>query len=569
MTGRIPQSFIDDIITRTDIVELIDGFVSLKKKGKEYMACCPFHDEKTASFTVSPEKQFYHCFGCGAHGTALGFLMEYERLDFIEAVETLAQQLGLDVPRDTTPEIKDDFQECYILLEQANTYYKKMLRDHQRAIDYLKSRGVSGEVAAKFDLGYSPKGFHNLLNQFKNAATEEQLIKIGLIKQNEKGKKYDRFRNRIMFPIKDRRGRVIGFGGRALADEIPKYLNTPETPIFHKSDTLYGLYDARKNKETSESIIVVEGYMDVVALAQNQIFNVVATLGTATTTQHIQQLYRYTQEVIFCFDGDRAGRDAAWRAAQQTIPLFKDGLEAKFLFLPQGEDPDSLIRQRGKNLFSQYIKDSQTLSTFIFDKLSESIDIRTPAGKAKLAQLAKPLLSKFPNGVYKKLIFEELEKIVGAPIHYEVASAKKHKYKASKTLSNKVTPVRLAIAALLHDPSLVTEIDSTKEFEHSDIPGMTLLNKIIDIWKSDPDLSQAALIERFRGKPEEEQIKKLLAWKSPELESPKQALTDAMNWVYRKANSARIQELIDKESTSGLTDDERQEFRNLLQQKAS
>lgn len=569
MTGRIPQSFIDDIITRTDIVELIDGFVSLKKKGKEYMACCPFHDEKTASFTVSPEKQFYHCFGCGAHGTALGFLMEYERLDFIEAVETLAQQLGLDVPRDTTPEIKDDFQECYILLEQANAYYKKMLRDHQRAIDYLKSRGVSGEVAAKFDLGYSPEGFHNLLNQFKNAATEEQLIKIGLIKQNEKGKKYDRFRNRIMFPIKDRRGRVIGFGGRALADEIPKYLNTPETPIFHKSDTLYGLYDARKNKETSESIIVVEGYMDVVALAQNQIFNVVATLGTATTTQHIQQLYRYTQEVIFCFDGDRAGRDAAWRAAQQTIPLFKDGLEAKFLFLPQGEDPDSLIRQRGRNLFSQYIKDSQTLSTFIFDKLSESIDIRTPAGKAKLAQLAKPLLSKFPNGVYKKLIFEELEKIVGAPIHYEVASAKKHKYKASKTLSNKVTPVRLAIAALLHDPSLVTEIDSTKEFEHSDIPGMTLLNKIIDIWKSDPDLSQAALIERFRGKPEEEQIKKLLAWKSPELESPKQALTDAMDWVYRKANSARIQELIDKESTSGLTDDERQEFRNLLQQKAS
>ena len=569
MTGRIPQSFIDDIITRTDIVELIDGFVSLKKKGKEYMACCPFHDEKTASFTVSPEKQFYHCFGCGAHGTALGFLMEYERLDFIEAVETLAQQLGLDVPRDTTPEIKDDFHECYIFLEQANAYYKKMLRDHQRAIDYLKSRGVSGEVAAKFDLGYSPEGFHNLLNQFKNAATEEQLIKIGLIKQNEKGKKYDRFRNRIMFPIKDRRGRVIGFGGRALADEIPKYLNTPETPIFHKSDTLYGLYDARKNKETSESIIVVEGYMDVVALAQNQIFNVVATLGTATTTQHIQQLYRYTQEVIFCFDGDRAGRDAAWRAAQQTIPLFKDGLEAKFLFLPQGEDPDSLIRQRGKNLFSQYIKDSQTLSTFIFDKLSESIDIRTPAGKAKLAQLAKPLLSKFPNGVYKKLIFEELEKIVGAPIHYEVASAKKHKYKASKTLSNKVTPVRLAIAALLHDPSLVTEIDSTKEFEHSDIPGMTLLNKIIDIWKSDPDLSQAALIERFRGKPEEEQIKKLLAWKSPELESPKQALTDAMDWVYRKANSARIQELIDKESTSGLTDDERQEFRNLLQQKAS
>ena len=569
MAARIPQSFIDEILTRADIVELIDGFVSLKKKGKEYMACCPFHDEKTASFTVSPEKQFYHCFGCGAHGTAIGFLMEYEHLDFVEAVETLSQHLGLEIPNEDTPVIKNDFQELYTLLEHANSYYKKMLREHQNAIDYLKSRDVSGEVAAKFDLGYAPDGFNNILNQFKNAATEKQLIKIGLIKQNEQGKNYDRFRNRIMFPIKDRRGRIIGFGGRAFSDEMPKYLNTPETPVFHKSNALYGLYEARKYKETSQSIIVVECYMDVVALAQHHIFNAVATLGTATTIQHIQQLFNYTQEVVFCFDGDRAGRDAAWRAAQQTIPLFKDGLETKFLFLPQDEDPDSLIRQRGKNIFLQYVKDSHTLSSFIFEKLSESIDIRTPAGKAKLAQQAKSLLSKFPDGVYKKLIFEELEKIVGTPIHYEIANATSYKSKVDKTTTSKITPVRLAISALLHDPTLVAEINTTENLEHADIPGLDLLKEISNIWINEPDLNQAALVERFRGKPEEIQIKKLLAWKSPELDSPKQAFTDAMDWVYRKAKSARIQQLIDKESTSGLSEDERQEFRNLLQQKAS
>ena len=347
MPSRIPQAFIDEVVTRTDIVELIDNHVSLKQKGKEYAACCPFHNEKTASFTVSPEKQFYHCFGCGAHGTALGFLMEYERLDFIEAVEVLAQQHGLEVPQDETNFIKNDYQDLYVLLEQANHYFQKNLRQQPAAISYLKNRGVSGEIAAKYDLGYAADGFENLLKEFDSAGTQEQLIDIGLIKKSEKGSLYDRFRNRIVFPIKDRRGRVIGFGGRVLDDAVPKYLNSPETPVFHKSDALYGLYEARKSKQTIKSLIVVEGYMDVVALAQHGIENVVATLGTATTSQHIQQLYRCTQEIIFCFDGDRAGREAAWRAAQQTIPVFKDGLEAKFLFLPQGEDPDSLIRSRG------------------------------------------------------------------------------------------------------------------------------------------------------------------------------------------------------------------------------
>ena len=569
MPTRIPQDFIDELITRTDIVELIDSYVSLKQKGKEFMACCPFHNEKTPSFTVSPDKQFYHCFGCGAHGTALGFLMEYEHLDFVEAVEALAKILGLAVPRDEAATIKNDHQDLLVLLEQANVYYQKMLREHQKAIEYLKTRGVSGEVAAKFGLGFAPDGFSNLLSQFENAATEEQLIKTGLIKKNEKGNKFDRFRNRIVFPIKDRRGRVIGFGGRVLGNEVPKYLNSPETPVFHKSEALYGLYEARKIKETAHSILVVEGYMDVVALAQHGIENVVATLGTATTTQHIQQLFRYTQEIIFCFDGDRAGRDAAWRAAQQTIPLFKDGLEAKFLFLPQDEDPDSMIRTRGKEIFLQYIAEGETLSSFIFDKLNENIDIRTPAGKARLAQIAKPLLEKFPSGVFKKLIFEELEKKVGAPIHYGVATANEIKLNTTRPASNKTTPVRLAISALLHDPSLALYIGSVAQLEKSTLAGVPLLTKIITIWNQEPNLSTAALIERFRDQQEGVQMQKLLAWNPPELDDPKQALKDAMDWIYRKTHSARVQELIDKENTDGLSEDERQEFRNLLHQKAS
>jgi DNA primase len=570
VSSRIPQAFIDEVVTRTDIVELIDNHVSLKKKGKEYAACCPFHNEKTASFTVSPEKQFYHCFGCGAHGTALGFLMEYERLDFIEAVEVLAQQHGLEIPKDDTTFVKNDYQDLYVLLERANAYFQNNLRQQQHAIKYLKNRGVSGEIAAKYDLGYAADGFENLLKEFGGTATQEQLIDIGLIKENDKGSIYDRFRNRIVFPIKDRRGRVIGFGGRVLDNAVPKYLNSPETPVFHKSDALYGLYEARKAKQSSKSLIVVEGYMDVVALAQHGIDNVVATLGTATTSQHIQQLYRCTQEIIFCFDGDRAGREAAWRAAQQTIPLFKDGLEAKFLFLPQGEDPDSLIRNRGKEIFLQYVAEGDSLSNFIFSKLSEDVDIRTPSGKARLAQIAKPLLEKFPNGVFKKLIFEELEKKVGTPIQYSVTNERPASTSAKNNFpGNKATPVRLAVAALLHQPSLALDIEPVSHLENCDLLGVPLLLKIINTWKQEPELTHAALIERFRGQAEEQQIQKLMSWNPPELAEPKAALEDALAWISRKTQNLRVQELIDKESTDGLTEDERQEFKNLLHQKAS
>ncbi len=494
--------------------------------------------------------------------------MEYERLDFIEAVEMLAQQHGLEIPQDNAVYIKNDHQNLYDLLQKVNIYFQQNLRQQQAAITYLKNRGVSGDIAAKYDLGYALDSFDNVLNEFSNVASEQQLIDIGLVKKSDKGSGYyDRFRNRIVFPIKDRRGRVIGFGGRVLDDAVPKYLNSPETPVFHKGDALYGLYEARKSKQASKSLIVVEGYMDVIALAQHGINNVVATLGTATTGQHIQQLYRCTQEIIFCFDGDRAGREAAWRAAQQTIPLFKDGLEAKFLFLPQGEDPDSLIRTRGKEIFLEYIHDGESISSFIFARLGEDIDVRSPSGKARLANIAKPLLEKLPNGVFKKLVFKELEKKVGATIQYADSNYKQnHKNYQS---NNKATPVRLAVAALLHKPALALEIDINNQLEGCTLSGVPLLLKIIGIWKKQPELSQAALLERFRGLKEEQQIEKLLTWNPPELEEPKKALFDALAWIERKAQDIRVQELIEKESASGLSESERQEIKNLLHRKAS
>lgn len=571
MSTRIPQSFIDELITRTDIVELIGAHVSLKKKGREYMACCPFHNEKTPSFTVSPDKQFYHCFGCGAHGTALGFLMDYERLEFLEAVEVLAQQAGLQVPRDAGAPKPQSHHKLLALMERAHNHFRACLRAEPVATGYLKDRGLSGEVAARFGLGFAPDRFDSLLNALRDEASEAELLQSGLLKKNVNGKLYDRFRNRIMFAIRDRRGRVIGFGGRVLDDALPKYMNSPETPVFHKSDVLYGMYEARKAKGAPGNLVVVEGYMDVLALAQHGIENTVATLGTATTSQHVQQLFRYTQEIIFCFDGDRAGREAAWRAAEHTVPVFRDGLEAKFLFLPQGEDPDSLIRARGKEIFLQYVKDSVSLSEFILDKLSRDSDIRTPAGKARLAQRAKPLLSKLPDGVFKKLVFEELEKMVGAPVHYTVAKpapASAHRYKAADALT-RATPVRLAISALLHQPELAKTVEDVDTLHESPVPGVALLASLLQIWQHEPGLGHAALIERFRGQEEAQQLQKLMTWEPPQLHQPEQAFEDAMKWICRKTDQARAQALIDKEQTDGLSDAEKQQLRNLLHDKVS
>ena len=390
MPGKIPQTFIDQVLNQTDIVDLINGYIDLKQKGREYSACCPFHGEKTPSFTVSPEKQFYHCFGCGAHGTAINFLMEHEGLQFIESIEVLANRLGLEVVTEQGGTYQNDNQNLYQVLDQANQYYQQQLRSNEFAISYLKSRAISGEVAAKFNIGFAPNTFNNISTLLSDKYDQSVLLKSGMLKENTDKKIYDRFRNRIMFPIKDPRGRVVGFGGRVINDDMPKYLNSPETELFHKGNTIYGIHEARLALGKIKQLIIVEGYMDVVALSQHGVENCVATLGTATTSHNIKNLLRYCSDLVFCFDGDRAGNDAAWKALQNILAEFKDGINIRFAFMPQGEDPDSYIRNIGKDAFCKFIADSSTLSEYFFYKITRDIDVSTPDGKAKLASQAKP-----------------------------------------------------------------------------------------------------------------------------------------------------------------------------------
>tara|TARA_R110002073_G_scaffold276564_3_gene440520 strand:+ start:406 stop:2244 length:1839 start_codon:yes stop_codon:yes gene_type:complete len=416
----IPSEFIDDVLSRTDIVEIIDARVKLKKTGQNYSGLCPFHSEKTPSFSVNGDKQFYYCFGCQASGSALKFLMEFDRMDFISAVETLAGRVGLEVPREQqsaeATEQQQKRKSIYEVLEQAATFFKLQLKEHEsrdQAIAYLKDRGLSGEIARDYGLGFAPPGWDNLLKHLSKSNHERQMLIDGgmVIEKIEEKKTYDRFRERIMFPIRDLRGRVIAFGGRIIGDGKPKYLNSPETPVFHKSRELYGLYEARQHNKKLEQLLVVEGYMDVVALAQHGVHFAVATLGTATTSEHLERLFRMVSRVVFCFDGDGAGRNAAWKALQISLPHLRDGRSARFLFVPDGEDPDSLIRIEGQEKFLQRLDEAQHLPDFFFEKLSTEVDINGLDGKAALSQMAMPMINQIPKGVFKELMMGELSNI--------------------------------------------------------------------------------------------------------------------------------------------------------------
>ncbi|PIE40959.1 MAG: DNA primase [Gammaproteobacteria bacterium] len=416
MAGKIPEHFIDDLIARTDLVELISNRVKLKRAGKNYVACCPFHQEKTPSFTVSPQKQFYYCFGCGASGNAVGFLMDYERLGFVDAIEQLAKSAGVEVPREGGNKPQGpNLKPLYELLNQASEYYQSQLKNPQvreRAISYLKRRGLTGETAQQFAIGFAPQGWDNLIKHLNaNERQQELLVMAGLAVKNQKGRIYDRFRDRIMFPIRDPRGRTIGFGGRVLGDEKPKYLNSPETPVFHKSKELYGLYEARQQNRKITRHMVVEGYMDVVALRQFGIYYGVATLGTASNQEHLEKLFKQVNEVIFCFDGDEAGRNAARRALEVAIPTLKDGREIKFLFLPEGEDPDTMVRKEGPEVFENMAINAQPLSEFFFQSVGNGIDTNTLDGKARLAKLAAPHIERIPKGVFRQLMLDKLAAI--------------------------------------------------------------------------------------------------------------------------------------------------------------
>ena len=411
--ARLPQAFIDQVLDRTDIVDVVDRRVKLKKAGKNYSACCPFHQEKTPSFSVNPEKQFYYCFGCGAGGNALGFIMDYERMEFREAIESLAQAAGIELPpeeADAASQV-DHQKPLYEAMEKATRVYESQLRKHPsrgRVVDYLKQRGLSGEIARDFRLGFAPEGWDNLMTTLSSEEEIGQALTAGLLIENDSGRKYDRFRDRVIFPIVNQRGKVIAMGGRVLGDGKPKYLNSPETPLFSKSHELYGLHHIRKFAKNLSRIVVVEGYMDVIALAQFGIHYAVATLGTSVGKPHLEMLFRRVDHVVFCFDGDEAGRKAAFRGMEAALPMMEDGRQVKFLFLPEGEDPDSVVRNKGSQHLEHLFDNAAPLETFLFDQMAQGIDLNTMDGKARLSKLVAPYINLIPDGVFKTLLFKAL-----------------------------------------------------------------------------------------------------------------------------------------------------------------
>ncbi|HIM69527.1 MAG TPA: DNA primase [Gammaproteobacteria bacterium] len=504
MSGRLPREFIDQLLSRIDVVEVVDRCVPLKKAGKDFKACCPFHDEKTPSFTVSPSKQFYHCFGCGASGTAITFVMEFNHLGFREAVEDLANAVGLPIP-DTGLEHQDnDTPRLLEHLEEAKQFYKRQLRSApgaEAAIAYLKQRGISGEVAAEFEIGYAPDDWQSLAD---TAAGDSQklteMTRAGLISQRETGGHYDRFRSRIVFPIDDRRGRTVAFGGRIIGQGEPKYLNSAESPVFNKSAELYHLHQARAAIAKQDEVLVVEGYLDVIALVQYGVDNTVATLGTATTPLHLQQLFRLTSSVVFCFDGDRAGRTAAWRALQVALSELRDGRQASFLFLPEGEDPDSLIRAQGADTFRLLVDKATPLPDFLFENLAGETDLSRMDGRARLVALATPLLEKIPQGPLLDLMQQRLTELSGVRTGPTSLTNKPARPKTTRTQPDKrLTPLATAISLLIQHPSLASEGPlPALDKEGDDARGLDLLITIDRVARSEPNLSTAGVVERFR-----------------------------------------------------------------------
>lgn len=581
MAGKIPAHFIDELLNRVDIVDLINSRVPLKKAGKDYQACCPFHNEKTPSFTVSREKQFYHCFGCGAHGTAIGFLMEYDNLGFVDSVDELASKAGLEVPREGRDESGPDYRPLYAALEKAARYFQWQLRQHpdaSKAVSYLKQRGLSGEISVDYGIGYAPPGWDNLIRQMGQDPKELELLRVtGMISEPEADKCYDRFRDRIMFPIRNHRGQTIAFGGRILGDGKPKYLNSPETPVFHKGRELYGLYEARKALRKIERLLVVEGYMDVVALAQFGIRYAVATLGTATTPEHLERLYRTTSEVIFCFDGDRAGRDAGWKALETALPQMRDGREARFLFLPDGEDPDTLIRQEGQEQFAQRIADSTPLSSFLFDKLEAEVDMASLGGRARLAELAKPLLGKLPTGLFREMMYQRLARKVGlepgqlgAQPAAETGNRPRPPLRKKTGAQQILSPVRRAITLLLIKPELGQIADLPSQWREFRAPGIDLLSQLLEIAQIQPNLRTAQIIERWRDRPEYHHLEKI--WSTAtELPTPEDGMETefrgALQRLVEQQHEQETTQLLERVSTGNASEQEKQRLRQLLSEK--
>jgi DNA primase len=499
MAGRIPQSFINDLLDRVDIVDVIDARVTLKKAGKDYKAPCPFHNEKTPSFTVSPDKQFYHCFGCGQNGTVLTFLMEHDRMEFVEAVEALAQIAGVEVPREQGAAPVKDNTDLYDLLGLAEKHYCKALRTTPEAVDYLKGRGLTGVVAKVFGIGYAADEWQGLAAGIPSAS-EKDLLEAGLLTRSDNGRAYDRFRGRITFPIRDTRGRVIGFGGRVIGDGSgPKYLNSPETPVFHKGRELYGLYEARKALRKIDRLLLVEGYMDVVALAQAEISNAVASLGTAATNEHFQKLYRHTAEVVCCFDGDAAGRQAAWRALEHALPVLSDGRRLKFMFLPDGEDPDTIVRARGKTGFLALAEQAVPAIEYLFKQLSAGLDLQNLDDQAKLASLAMPHIERVPEGILKQLMYTRVETLTGFAADQANARSGDRPRVLPVATAGLSALTRRLIAYLLRNTGLVATLDSAQLTLLRDLAAGDLFVDMVKYVDAHPDAELPELLGRWSG----------------------------------------------------------------------
>jgi len=578
VAGRIPRQFIDELLARVDIVDVIDEYVPLKKGGRDHKACCPFHNEKTPSFTVSGDKQFYHCFGCGAHGSTISFLMEYAHMDFVEAVEDLASRAGLEVPREAgagEPRT-ESLQPLYDMLAKADGFFRRQLRQHAdsgRAVEYLRNRGLSGEIAATFGLGFAPPGWDNLLAAFGRSDPDRELMRrAGLLVDRDGGGHYDRFRDRITFPIVDRRGRTVGFGARVLGDDTPKYLNSPETPVFHKGRELYGLYQARKAGGRLERLIVVEGYMDVVALAQHGIRNAVATLGTAATEAHLEQLFRASQDVIFCFDGDDAGRRAARRAMETALPAMHDGRQAFFMFLEEGQDPDSLVRARGATAFAAAADSAASLGSFLFDSLCAEVDLATIDGRARLNEIARPLIGKLPPGSFHTLAEQRLGELTGLRSGNSstlVAGRgntmpSRRSGPPNKTKRQSPSLVRKVITWLLHYPRLGTDFTDTAHLRALELPGVPLLLELVETLEGNPNLTTGALLERFRDHESGRHLARLAAEEVTDLdEGLQREFKDSLEKLRRLAEDQRFSLLARKGRQGDLSDAEKREFARL------
>jgi DNA primase len=588
MAGRIPRAFIDDLIARADLVELIGARVQLKRAGREYKACCPFHNEKTPSFWVNPVKQFYHCFGCGAHGTALDFLMNYDRLPFVEAVEDLAQRLGVEVPREagsapSSPSVSEDL---YSLMGKIAGFYTEQLANNERARSYAARRGLDADTLRNFSIGYAPDAWSEVLKRFgATDASRQKLLEAGMIIAREKGDGfYDRFRDRLMFPIRDARGRVIAFGGRILDQGEPKYLNSPETALFHKGRELYGLYEVRQNRAPLTRLMVVEGYMDVVRLHQAGIGYAVATLGTSTTPEHLKRVFRLVREVVFCFDGDRAGRAAAWRALQNVLPEAQAGREMRFLFLPEGEDPDSLVGKEGREAFEARFATALPLSEYLVSHLTSTIDITHADGKAHFVAEARPLLNRVPAGPYRELLLDRLAQAiqvsaerfmtivgqVGNPAEEPPRRAPTRPV-ASRTArgTGRGSLVRQSVKNLLDFPGIAPKISQADRAGLDDVtePGADLLRELLDGLSASPATSTAQVLERWRDHRYAPRLAQLAAEPSVlgEESAAAEELATALRELARAAVTAELDALIAAERERALSPAERARLVQLLQ----